>query len=130
MGRLRLLSRLAKRLPRSRVRRSSRGLNFAKQADETVETAIVLAAREIVKGGRKRGNNVIYERLVGLLGRQPNLATRSSESIRDQAYSTPVPLAYLASELAGVTPESTVLEPTAGNGMLLIGASVNEAVGQ
>ena len=104
------------------------GTELAKQADETVETAIVLAARDIVKAGRKRGNNVTYDRLVGLLGRQPNLATRSSESIRDQAYSTPVPLAYLASELAGVTPESKVLEPTAGNGMLLIGASVNNAI--
>jgi hypothetical protein len=104
------------------------GTELAKQADETVETAIVLAAREIVKGGRKRGNNVTYDRLVGLLGRQPNLSVRSSESIRDQAYSTPVPLAYLASELAGVTPESKVLEPTAGNGMLLIGASVNNAI--
>ena len=104
------------------------GTELAKQADETVETALVLAAREIIKAGRKRGNNVIYDRLVGLLDRQPNLSVRSSESIRDQAYSTPVPLAYLASELAGVTPESKVLEPTAGNGMLLIGASVNNAI--
>jgi hypothetical protein len=104
------------------------GTELAKQADETIETAIVLAARDIVKGGRKRGNDVTYDRLVGLLNRQPNLSDRSSESIRDQAYSTPVPLAYLASELAGVTPESKVLEPTAGNGMLLIGASVNNSV--
>ena len=71
---------------------------------------------------------MIYTRLVDLYRRQPNLAVRSSTSVRDQAYSTTVPLAYLASELAGITYDTKVLEPTAGNGMLLIGASVGNSV--
>lgn len=103
---------------------------LAKQADETIETAVVLAGRDIVKAGRKQGRSaeVIYDRLVDLYRRQPNLAVRSSTSVRDQAYSTPVPLAYLASELAGINYDTKVLEPTAGNGMLLIGASTGNAV--
>lgn len=104
----------------------SPGTETAKQADEAIETAVVLAGRAIVAAGRKQGRTpqVIYDRLVDLYNRQPNLAVRSSTSMRDQAYSTPVPLAYLASELAGITPESKVMEPTAGNGMLMIGAAM------
>lgn len=102
---------------------------LAKQADETIEVAVVLAGREIVKAGRAQGRSpqVIYDRLVDLYNRQPNLAVRSSTSVRDQAYSTPVPLAYLASELAGITYDSKVLEPTAGNGMLLVGAATENS---
>ncbi|CAB4154472.1 LT_GEWL domain containing protein [uncultured Caudovirales phage] len=103
---------------------------LAKQADEAIETGVVLAGREIVAAGRKQGRSpqVIYDRLVGLYNRQPNLSVRSSTSVRDQAYSTPVPLAYLASELAGITYDSKVLEPTAGNGMLLVGAKLENSV--
>ena len=103
---------------------------LAKQADEAIETAVVMAGREIVKAGRaqNRSNVVIYDRLVDLYRRQPNLAVRSSTSVRDQAYSTPVPLAYLASELAGITYETSVYEPTAGNGMLLVGAAADNVV--
>jgi hypothetical protein len=103
---------------------------LAKQADEAIETGVVLAGREIVEAGRKQGRSpeVIYSRLVDLYNRQPNLSVRSSTSVRDQAYSTPVPLAYLASELAGITYKSKVLEPTAGNGMLLVGAKLENSV--
>lgn len=103
---------------------------LAKQADETIETGVVLAAREIVDAGRKQGrsSDVIYDRLSDLYSRQPNLSVRTSESVRNQAYSTPAPLAYLASELAGVTPTTKLIESTAGNGMLAIGAATNNAV--
>lgn len=102
---------------------------LAKQADEAIEVAVVLAGREIVKAGRaqKRSPQVIYDRLVDLYNRQPNLAVRSSTSVRDQAYSTPVPLAFVASELAGVTYDTKALESTAGNGMLMIGADMGNA---
>ena len=58
-----------------------------------------------------------------LLQRQPNLSVRSSTSVLQQAYSTPIPIAYLASALAGIDGKTTVYEPTAGNGALLIGAN-------
>jgi hypothetical protein len=101
------------------------GTEAAKLADETVEAAVVMAGREIVAAGRrlKLSSADIYDRLVALYNRQPNLGVRSSTSVREQAYSTPVPLAFLASELAGITAQTRVLEPTAGNGMLLIGAN-------
>jgi hypothetical protein len=91
-----------------------------KQVDEAVETAVVRAARQIVESGKSPGS--VFKALVDLYGRQPNLASRTGTSVANQAYSTPAPLAYVASRLAGVTEADSVFEPTAGNGMLLIEA--------
>ncbi len=109
------------------------GTQAAKLADEAIEMAVVLAGREIVQAARAQGrsDSVIYDRLVNLYDLQPTLGVRTSTSVREQAYSTPVPLAFLASRRAQVGPDSTVGEPTAGNTMLLIEvdperAAVNE----
>jgi hypothetical protein len=101
------------------------GTTDAKVADEVVEAAVVMAAREIIQAGRAQGRSpqLIYDRLVDLYNRQPNLGVRTSTSVANQAYSTPAPLAFIASELAGITNDTTVYEPTAGNGMLVIGAA-------
>jgi uncharacterized membrane protein len=101
------------------------GTKAAKDADEAIEAGVIIAARNIIEEGRfnKRSTQEIYDELVGLYNRQPNLSVRSSTSVANQAYSTPAPLAYVASELAGITNKTTVLEPTAGNGMLLIAAN-------
>ena len=99
------------------------GTMAAKQADEAVEVGVVLAAQNIAHKNRKPSE--IYDGLVNLYNRQPNLAVRSSTSVREQAYSTPAPLAYVASQLAGITDKTTVYEPTGGNGMLLIASNPN-----
>ncbi|MBD2309889.1 hypothetical protein H6G17_31255 [Chroococcidiopsis sp. FACHB-1243] len=105
------------------------GTALAKLVDESVERSLVRAAKIIAtsEGDPRQA----YNRLVDLYQRQPTLGTRSSTSIAQQAYSTPVPIAYLAAMLAHITPEKTVYEPTAGNGALLLAAtptlaSVNE----
>ena len=95
----------------------------AKQADEALELAAVMRAKEIVRKGIARGQSsqAIYDALVDLYeNKMPNLNVRTSTSVEQQAYSTPVPLAYIASRLAGINMESVVAEPTAGNGALLI----------
>jgi predicted RNA methylase len=98
-----------------------------KDLDETIEQAHVEAAREIVaEGGDVRET---FDRLVELYNRMPNLGERTSESRAMQAFSTPLPLGFLASRLARVTAEDRVVEPTAGHGALLLEAeqgSVNE----
>jgi hypothetical protein len=98
------------------------GTPAAKVVDEAIEFGVVLAARQIVQEG-KGDQHVKFDRLLDLYGRQPNLNVRTSTSVENQAYSTPVPLAYVASRLAKVTRETSVLEPTAGNGALLIEAN-------
>lgn len=99
------------------------GSPAAKHVDEAVEIGVVRTAREIITKDRSDQTPVgdTYEKLVNLYERQPNLGVRTSTSVSEQAYSTPVPLAFVASELAGITGKTRVYEPTAGNGMLLIG---------
>ena len=99
------------------------GTAEAKEADEAIEVGVVLAARKIINKGRS--DSETYDGLVNLYNQQPNLSVRSSTSVREQAYSTPAPLAYVASKLAGINKDSTVYEPTAGNGMLLIDSNPN-----
>lgn len=96
------------------------GTTKAKQVDEIIEQGVVLAARKIVAAPGTTAQK--YRALVDLYGRQPRLGTRTGTSMLLQAYSTPVPLAYVASRLAGVNPKAAVYEPAAGTGMLLIEA--------
>jgi hypothetical protein len=91
-----------------------------KRVDELLERAVVGHAREIVASAPDVHH--AFDKLRELYDRQPKLSTRTSTSIADQAYSTPAPLAYVASHLAGIDRNTKVYEPTAGNGMLLIGA--------
>ncbi len=101
------------------------GSVITKKIDEAIEVGVVLVARKIVELGRafKNSPNEIYASLVSLYERQPNLSSRTSTSVSEQAYSTPAPLAFVASELAGINENTTVYEPSAGNGMLLIKAN-------
>ena len=99
---------------------ANKGLH-EKRAEELTELAIVQTARAHVE--QSATPHEAFGKLVDLYNRQPNLNKRTSTSIEQQAYSTPAPLAYVASHLAGINKSTTVLEPTAGNGMLLIGAN-------
>lgn len=88
-----------------------------KPVEEAFEYAIVKRAREIVDEGGTEEQ--VYAKLKAVYDSQPNLATRTSTSMINQAYSTPVHLAYLAQRFAGVTKSTWNYEPTAGTGMLL-----------
>jgi hypothetical protein len=106
------------------------GVPFNKFVDELVERAVVQSARNIVAINREAGESSVatFEQLVRLYNKQPNLSARTSASISEQAYSTPAPLAYVASRLAGIEPRTDVLEPSAGNGMLLMDVNPKNAV--
>lgn len=96
-----------------------------KNAQELLEVALVEQARARVdKGGTDRE---IFDDLVKQYAAQPNLNVRSSTSIENQAYSTPAPIAFIAARMAGITKDTTVYEPTAGNGMLLITADQSKS---
>ncbi|QUY45446.1 strawberry notch C-terminal domain-containing protein [Acaryochloris marina] len=97
------------------------GSPLAKLVDESIEAGLVRAARSII--GQSLTPIQTYADLVDLYNRQPRLSVRSSTSVRQQAYSTPLPIAYLAANLAGVTAKSTVYEPSAGHGALVLNAT-------
>lgn len=94
-----------------------------KEIEEAFEAGLVLRAREIAADPDLAGEEA-FSALVTLYNNQPNLITRTSTSVEQQAYSTPAPLAYLATYLARITPKlnGRIYEPTAGNGMLLMTA--------
>lgn len=97
------------------------GTALAKLVDESVEAGIVRAARHLVETSTT--THEAYDRLVDLHDRQPVLNVRSSTSILQQAYSTPIPIAFLAAVFAKIDAQTTVYEPTAGHGALLISAN-------
>ena len=51
---------------------------------------------------------------------EPSHTRRSEEQVRLQQFSTPLPLAYAALQAAAIRPGDTVLEPSAGTGMLAV----------
>lgn len=104
---------------------AERKSTIVKDVDESVELGVTAAAQDIVNDGKDAVDT--FRGLVDLYHRQPNLSSRTSTSVANQQYSTPAPLAYLASQLAGVDKTKTVYEPTAGNGMLLIGADAKKS---
>jgi tRNA G10 N-methylase Trm11 len=94
-----------------------------KRVDEAAETGIVMAARDMAEPITTDTSPLtIFDQMVELYDRQPNLTAKTSTSKVEQAYSTPVPLAYAASRLADIRNGKTIYEPTAGNGVLLMEA--------
>lgn len=102
------------------------GTQAAKAVDEAVEQGVVRVARSIVAGERTKLEK--FDKLLDLYERQPRLATRTGTSMREQAFSTPAPLAYIASILTDTEPGMVVYDSSAGNGMLLIGTDAQNAI--
>ncbi|MFB2834237.1 strawberry notch C-terminal domain-containing protein [Floridanema evergladense] len=95
----------------------------AKHLDEIVESALTRAATRIVSDSNS--DIEVFDRLINLYQHQPSLNVKTSTSVAQQAYSTPIPIAYLAATLAGIDETKTVYEPTGGHGSLLIKAAKN-----
>jgi hypothetical protein len=100
-----------------------------KEGQEAYEAMLNRVASQLVIKEEGHSSREVYDRLTRLYEGQPNLAIRTSTSIDNQAYSTPLPLAFIADKFAGISfrDGTTVYEPTAGNGALLIGADPRKA---
>jgi hypothetical protein len=94
-----------------------------KGIEEAFEYALVQRAREIINTSKPE---TVLGQLITLYNRQANLATRTSTSTSLQQYSTPAPIAWIMNKFLNMTGNKSrvsVYEPTAGNGMLLMGAN-------
>jgi hypothetical protein len=98
-----------------------------KTVEEAVEAQIVEAARGILEAAEPADPRARWDKIVALYENQPTLSARTSETMRMQAYSTPVPLAYALTKMLGVGPATTLYDATAGHGMLAIGATKDNA---
>ena len=85
---------------------------------EMVELGLVKAARGIVEEGGINSRKT-FETICRLYEMQPTIGRRSSDRIAKQQYSTPLPMSFVAQMFAYDKSANDVLEPTAGNGMLV-----------
>ncbi|MEM8778993.1 MAG: hypothetical protein AAGF26_09000 [Cyanobacteria bacterium P01_G01_bin.49] len=75
-----------------------------------LEAALVLWIRD--------AENISLRTLNKLMGKLPTQSRRSQEQVALQQFSTPLPMAYLVAKAAVITSDDTVMEPSAGNGLL------------
>ena len=93
---------------------------------ELVEDGLVRAARTII-GKHGRVSRKSFDLICKLYEMQPTIAARSSNRIKMQQYSTPLPMAWVANRFAMANKsDGKVLEPTAGNGMLVFTVPVEQ----
>ena len=97
-----------------------------KDAYEAAEAAVVLFVQRYGRAMRRRagagadGPRTMLAMLAAVAALEPSHTKRSEEQVRLQQFSTPLPLAYAALRAAAVRPGDTVLEPSAGTGMLAV----------
>ena len=97
-----------------------------KDAYEAAEAAVVLFIQRYGRAMRRRagagqdGPRTMLRMLAAIAALEPSHTKRSEEQIRLQQFSTPLPLAYAALQAAAIRPGDTVLEPSAGTGMLAV----------
>lgn len=93
-----------------------------KLVQEAIEGALVKVIRK-----NNLWNN--FDAILNLYKNQPLLNMKTADSVRRQAYSTPVTLANIAGRILGLTGNNkTIYEPTAGTGLLL--SAINDPSGQ
>lgn len=96
------------------------------EVKELTELAIVYISRELAQGEGSVWDK--YFRIVDFYKHQVNLSHRTSMSVMLQQYSTPAPVAYLAGVFVKADQGVSVVEPSAGNGLLTIAAKPSNVV--
>ena len=97
-----------------------------KDAYEAAEAAAVLFVQRYGRAMRRQagagphGPRRMLAMLDAIAALEPSHTKRSGEQVRLQQFSTPLPLAYAALQAAAIRPGDTVLEPSAGTGMLAV----------
>lgn len=101
------------------------GLWLWKDAYEATEAAQVVFLRKFRSiVSRARAPQSALAMLTKVARLPPTHTRRSEESQALQQFSTPIPLAYVASRAAGITAAEVVLEPSAGTGLMAIFAEL------
>ena len=97
-----------------------------KDAYEAAEAAVVMFVQRFGRAMRRSagpgpdGPCRMLAMLEAVAALEPSHTRRSEDQVRLQQFSTPLPLAYAALQAAAVRPGDTVLEPSAGTGMLAV----------
>jgi hypothetical protein len=89
-----------------------------KDVYEAQEVALTSVFKWVGKGLSEQDALTVLDRLSMLENLTLTQTKRSQESVELQQFSTPIPLAYLATLCAQITAADIVLEPSAGTGIL------------
>ena len=91
---------------------------------EMAELAVVELSREVAQSSKS--DALKLNEIVDIYNYQPSINMRSAERIDKQQYSTPAPTAFIAGMFVGANNPQTILEPSAGNGVMTIYFPVNK----
>jgi hypothetical protein len=97
-----------------------------KEMQERIEAELVVISHEIASDPELSEEDK-FRQFVLIYDRQPLFSARTSTSVDNQAYSTPVPMAYSLSVMTGISTDTGMYEPTAGNAMLMIGSNLSKS---
>jgi len=86
-----------------------------RQAQEAVEAGMQRA----LSNGATSPDDEAFSLAVALTDRQPTFSYRTSTSVGNQQYSTPLPMSVAAQRILSVADGASVLEPTIGNASLV-----------
>lgn len=95
-----------------------------KDAYEALEVGLVLYLRQHGKALLAGDRRLALLRLADLQAKLPTHTRRSEDSYLYQQFSTPLPMGYAVARAAQLRSGDTVLEPSAGNGLLAIFAEL------
>lgn len=98
-----------------------------KDAYEALEIAQIRFVRKYADTLRGMKPEIVLTLLENLQALCPTQTKRSEESQKLQQFSTPLGLGYIAAQACGIGSEDTVLEPSAGTGMLAVMACLRGA---
>ncbi|KVT07368.1 strawberry notch C-terminal domain-containing protein [Burkholderia ubonensis] len=96
-----------------------RSLEIADPRLRTVQEAVEAAMHRCLFSRHQHANADAFKLAVALAEHQPTFAYRTSTSVENQQYSTPLPMSIAVQHILGDTAGAKLLEPTIGNGSLV-----------
>jgi len=96
-----------------------RSLDISDTRLRAVQEAVEAAMQRALSSRYRVADDAAYRLAVNLVERQPTFSFRTSTSVENQQYSTPLPMSIAVQHILGDTARGKVLEPTIGNGSLV-----------
>lgn len=96
-----------------------RALDISDTRLRAVQEAVEAAMQRALSSRHRVADDAAYRLAVNLVERQPTFSFRTSTSVENQQYSTPLPMSIAVQHILGDTSRGKVFEPTIGNGSLV-----------
>ncbi|WP_081069537.1 strawberry notch C-terminal domain-containing protein [Burkholderia stagnalis] len=97
----------------------ARSLDISDTRLRTVQEAVEAAMHRCLFARHQRADAEAFKLAVALAEHQPTFAYRTSTSVENQQYSTPLPMSISVQHILGDTAGAKLFEPTIGNGSLV-----------